>query len=156
MAQSYSRLYVHLVWGTKYRRPLIDEEIESELYAYIGGICRSKRAIPLRINGMPDHIHILCTLPRDLTVAALVRFIKANSSKWIKEKWPNRNHFKWQGGYGVFSVDHHNVAKIVRYIENQKNHHRQKDSLRSYADEFTQLLEEHDIEYDPTYLFVEY
>ena len=149
MSQSLSCIYLHTVFSTKYRENLIKPQIENELYAYIGSIIKSNDSIPININGMPDHIHILSTLPRTITVSKYVENIKRISSKWIKTKGYEYRNFRWQGGYATFSVSPSVKNTVYRYISNQKPHHLRKD----FKKELLKLLDDHKVEYDLRYLW---
>ncbi|MDZ4684062.1 MAG: IS200/IS605 family transposase [Planctomycetaceae bacterium] len=145
---TYSRLLVHVVFSTKERHPWITDDLRSELHAYLGGIARNIDATPIVIGGVADHVHALIALPTKLSVADLVRTLKSNSSGWVHEKWPERL-FQWQNGYGAFSVSESSKDTVVRYIENQAEHHR----VRSFQEEFLELLNRHCIEFDPRYVW---
>ena len=121
----------------------------ADLHSYLGGILRELHATPIAIGGTTDHVHLLTRLPADLAVADCLRVIKTNSSRWVKEKWPERQSFGWQGGYGAFSVSESNRANLIRYIEGQARHH-----LRiSFQDEFLGLLRKHGVEFDEQYIW---
>ena len=149
MGQSLVKNYIHLVFSTKYREPLIDEAIESELYAYLGGICNQLECQPIKIGGFTDHIHILCMLSKKTALMKLVEELKSHSSKWIKTKGENYRNFYWQGGYGAFSVNPAEMDVIVRYIENQKEHHRKK----IFQEEYRGFLKKYKVEYDERYVW---
>jgi REP element-mobilizing transposase RayT len=148
MSQSFSKFYSHIVFHTKNNVKFIREEIEDELYSYMGGILRNIKSIPFQIGGTYDHIHILCTLPRIMTLADLAEEVKKSSSKWIKTKGAQYRNFYWQEGYGGFSVGWSQVEIVKRYIRNQKQHH----AKVSFIDEYKRLLDENGIEYDERYL----
>jgi len=149
MAQSLSKVIIHLVFSTKNRTGSIPETIRTDLHAYMAGICKKNESHPLRIGGTVDHVHIACQLPRTVTIADLAQSIKKSSSKWIKGKDPACRSFEWQSGYGVFSVGQSQLPGLIRYIENQEHHHRS----RSYQDELRALLEKHGVEYDERYVW---
>ena len=149
MGQSLVKNYIHLVFSTKYREPLIDEAIESELYAYLGGICNQLECQPIKIGGFTDHIHILCMLSKKTALMKLVEELKSHSSKWIKTKGENYRNFYWQGGYGAFSVNPAEMDVVVRYIENQKQHHRKK----IFQEEYRGFLKKYKVEYDERYVW---
>ncbi|MEA1896232.1 MAG: IS200/IS605 family transposase [Bacteroidota bacterium] len=149
MAQSLSQLYTHVVFSTKKHFPFIKSEIEAELYAYIGGTIKKIGGIPFMINGMDDHIHIFSTLPRTVALSKLVEDIKRNSSRWIKTKGGAYRNFAWQNGYAGFSVSSSKKDTIVRYIANQKEHHK----VVSYKEEVLKFLQENNINYDERYLW---
>lgn len=149
MSQSLSKLYVHIVFHTKYNQPLIQSAVETELYAYIGGIIKENQSVPIKINGTEDHIHILATLSKNISLAKFVEEIKRNSSRWIKTKGPMYENFAWQGGYGGFSVSPSVLERVKRYIENQKEHHKKV----TFKKEYLQFLTEHGIAYDEDHLW---
>lgn len=88
-----------MIFSTQDRAPLIADPIRADLHAYVGGILRELRASPIVVGGTADHLHLLTRLPADLAVADCLRVVKANSSRWVKEKWPERRCFGWQNGY---------------------------------------------------------
>ena len=150
MSQSLSKLYVHLTFGTKKRRPLIMSEWESDLHAYIAGILQQYESPALIINSVPDHIHIFFRLSKNYALAKVVEEVKKGSSKWVKGIENGNKKFYWQGGYGAFSVSGYAVDIVKAYIENQKEHHRK----RSYFEEVEEFIKDYDIiEYDPEYFW---
>lgn len=148
MAQSLSKIYVHIVFHTKYSQPLIRPEIEPELFAYMGRVIKTNDSIPIKINGVENHVHILAILSKNVALSKFLKEIKRNSSRWIKTKGEEYKDFKWQGGYGAFSVSERRVEHVKRYIENQKEHHKRV----SFKEEYIKLLDEHGVEYDERYL----
>ena len=148
MSQSYVQFYTHIVFHTKNNKKFIREEIEDELYSYMGGILRNYKSIPIQIGGTSDHVHMLCTLPKTMTPADLVEEVKKSSSKWIKTKGPRYSNFYWQDGYGGFSVGWSQVDTVKNYIRNQKQHHRKVQ----FIDEYKSLLDEYGISYEERYL----
>jgi putative transposase len=149
MPQSFASLHVHVVFSTKHREPLIAGDLAPRLYDYIGGIVRAHGSVLIAAGGMPDHVHLLASLGREISVAEALRTIKANSSKWIHETFPNQRGFAWQAGYGAFAVSYSNIPSVKRYIANQAEHHR----VRTYQEEFLALLRRHDIEFDESHLW---
>ena len=148
MGQSLSQLYVHLVFGTKGRRPLLSEHLEARLHAYMAGILRKMESPALQINSVPDHIHILFRLSKNYALAKVVEEVKKESSKWRKVH--GVEEFTWQIGYGAFSVSSSAIKTVERYIERQKEHHR----LASYKEEVDDLMRKFDvIEYDDKYFW---
>jgi hypothetical protein len=115
----------------------------------MGGIIKGLGGIPIQINGMTDHVHVLSTLPRTISIADYLEAIKASSSKWIKTQDSRLSKFSWQRGYGTFSVSKSVVPVVNNYILNQKEHHRKK----SFQEEVIELLKEYDVEYDERYLW---
>lgn len=149
MGQSLVRNYVHIVFSTKHRQPLIHPPFEQELHAYIGGICRELESPVLIVGGYTDHVHILCMLSKKVALMAFVQKIKASSSKWYKTKHPELQNFYWQDGYGAFSVSSGNIDSIINYIKNQHEHH----SKKSFQEEYRMLLKEYNVEYDERYVW---
>ena len=149
MSRTYSQLLYHLVFSTKQRARLIVPDLKPELHAYLGGLIGELKGKALAINGMEDHVHLLASLPPTASVAEALRFIKANSSKWVHEKWRRRFAFAWQLGYGAFSVSKSNLGEVMDYIHHQEEHHRKI----SYKEEFLGLLRKHGIEYDERYIW---
>ena len=149
MAQSLAQVYIHLVFHTKYSSVTIREEDLPKLFAYIDGIVVNQNAMVIQIGGVPNHIHILCTLPRIVSMANFVEEIKKCSSRWIKTLDSYYSKFTWQGGYGIFSVSASQVQKVKDYVTNQKEHHRKK----TFQEEYEAFLKAYNIEYDPEYVF---
>ena len=147
MPQSLAMVNVHVVFTTKYGIELITEEIRPELHKYIVGVLSALHSYTYELYANPDHIHILCTLPRTITMADLVSKIKTSSSKWIKTL--GIDNFYWQDGYGIFSVSTSKITAVRKYILNQQEHHKQVD----YKDEFRLFLKENGIEYDERYVW---
>ncbi|MEX0702198.1 MAG: IS200/IS605 family transposase [Planctomycetales bacterium] len=146
---SYVSMLVHCVWSTKERKPLIAEEWSDDLYGYLGGILRNNRATLLAAGGMPDHVHLLMSLPSTLPVAKTVNLLKSNSTTWVKEQIASARQFRWQERYGAFSVSKSHEERIRTYIANQKRHH----ARRPFQAEFLALLEKHGVEYDERYIW---
>ena len=149
MAQSLSKVYVHIIFSTKHRAPLIDDQVEEKLFAYLGGICKGLECNPVQVGGYKNHVHILCLLSKKVAQMKLLEEIKKQSSKWIKTIGEKYSGFYWQDGYGIFSVNPAEVDKVKAYIKNQKTHHEKK----TFKDEFRVLLNEHNIEYDERYVW---
>ncbi len=148
MGQSLSQLYVHLTTGTKFRHPYITEEIEPELHSYIGGILKNKESPAIKINSVPDHIHILFRLSKNYALAKVVEDVKKSSSRWMKRQ--GVEGFTWQIGYGAFSVSSSQLEVVKRYIVNQKEHHK----VKTYEEEVEKFIKEYDIiEYDKKYFW---
>jgi putative transposase len=149
MPQSLVSNYIHLVFSTKHRQPLIDTDIEDELHRYIGGICEGMDCQPIQTGGAYDHIHSLFLLNKNLTLVKAVEQIKSHSSGWIKTKGEAYKNFYWQSGYGAFSVNPYEVNKVVEYILNQREHHRRI----SFQDELRAFLKKYSVEFDERYLW---
>jgi len=149
MAQSLTHIVLHLVFSTKDRRDIIPPEIEPDLRAYIAGICHQMGSHAYRVGGTANHLHIACTLPRTVTVAALLEEIKKSSSLWIKKRDERCRDFAWQAGYGAFSVAKSQLAALMRYIERQHEHH----ARQSFEEELKEILEKYVVEYDERYMW---
>jgi len=144
MSHSYSQNHLHVVFSTKERRKLIDQQMQPKLWSYLGGIGRNHGFLVLANGGIEDHVHLLIQLPPALAKAILL--LKSNSSKWMNE---HAIKFAWQEGYGAFAVSASNLAAVERYIQNQPIHHRKI----TFEQEFLALLRKHRIEFDPKYVF---
>jgi REP element-mobilizing transposase RayT len=151
MSQSLSKLYTHIVFHIKTTSVKIRANEKSELYTYIGSIIKDRQSIPIIINGVEDHIHILCVLSKNVALADFLEDIKKYSSRWIKTKDDYYKGFAWQGGYGAFSVSPSLHDKTKKYIENQEEHHKK----RTFKDEYLLFLKEYGIEYDEKYLWTD-
>ena len=148
MANTYTKLNLHIVFHVKKTRIRIRIEDLPTVFKYIGGIISNVGGIPLAVGGISNHIHILAIMPKTMNVTEFVRAIKANSSKWIKTLDDYYETFAWQEGYGAFSVSRSVTKTIIHYIENQAKHHNEESAI----DEYKRLLEENGIEYDERYL----
>ncbi len=151
MPQSYTNLIYHIVFSTKNRQPLITDDVKSRLYDYIGGTIRKLGGIALAINGMDDHVHVLAKLRPDKSVSDVLRDLKANSSGWMHEVFPELKYLSWQNGYGAFTVSASQIENVKEYITNQEKHHRK---IGSFRDEFIKLLRANEIEFDEKYLLI--
>jgi putative transposase len=149
MAQTLVKLYVHIIFSTKNRADLIQTEIEEELFAYIGGITNQNKSKLLAANGTADHIHLLVSMSKNIELSELVGDIKRDSSKWIKTKGAAYRRFRWQDGYGAFSVGYTQIEDVKKYIANQKTHHADV----SFEDEFRYFLNKYEMEYDERYVW---
>jgi len=149
MPQSLAAIYVHLIYSTKNREPLIRPEIGEDLRKYHAGILRNLDSPMIASDGTADHLHILFRLGRRISIADVVEELKKSSSKWIKDSGPEYADFYWQAGYGAFSVSQSGIEEVKRYIANQKKHH-----LRiTFQDEFRAFLTKYELEYDERYLW---
>lgn len=151
MPQSLARVYLHVVFSTKGRRPwLKDAGLRSELYPYMATVLRDVVESPaVLINGVEDHVHSLITLSRNFAIKDVLQQMKTETSKWIKKHSTNLRNFAWQSGYGVFSVSESVVPKVKAYIANQEAHH----AKMSYQDEFRQICKRHGVEIDERYVW---
>src|SRR3712207_4325028 len=114
MPHTYTNLLVHAVFSTKERQPTLDHEVRPRLFRYMGGVVREAGGAATTIDGVADHAHMLLSLPATVSVADVMRIVKANSSKWVHDTWPHRRAFAWQAGYGAFSVSQSNAGAVKR------------------------------------------
>src|SRR5262249_5413743 len=142
-------LHYHVVFSTKNREPAIHRKIEDRIWPYIGGIARSHKMIALQVGGVEDHVHALVTAPSTLAPSQIAQFLKAESSKWIHTEFRALAGFNWQDGYGAFTVSRSNIPNVIRYIQNQREHH----NTQTFQEEYIELLKRHGIEYDERYLW---
>lgn len=149
MAGTFSQIYIQIVFAVEHRDSLISSEWEDELYKYITGIVQNKGQKMLAINGMPDHIHIFIGMKPSCCLSDLVREIKKSSNEFIKEKKFSKFKFNWQEGYGAFSYSHSAIDNVVKYVMNQKEHHKKQ----SFKEEYLDFLNKFQIEYKDEYLF---
>lgn len=148
MGQSLSQMYIHLVFGTKFRYPYINENVSDSLHAYIAGILKNLESPALKINSVPDHIHILFRLSKNYSLAKVVEEVKKQSSKWMKEQ--GVTGFTWQGGYGAFSISSYKVEIVKNYIIRQQEHHK----IVSYKDEVEKFIKDYKLSnYDAKYFW---
>ncbi len=149
MPNTFSQIYIQIVFAVKGRNNLINPEWEERLYKYITGIVQNKEQKMLAINGMPDHIHFLIGMKPTCCLSDLVREIKKSSNEFINGNKLSKFKFYWQEGFGAFSYSHSQLDDVIRYIMNQKEHHRQK----SFKEEYIELLNKFKIKFDEKYLF---
>ena len=149
MAHTYTNILIHALFSTKDRQCWLTSEIREEVFRYLGGTLNELRGQSILVNGPRDHVHILFVQPRTLSIASVMEKLKANSSGWVKERWPDRRYFGWQTGYAAFSVSKSHVDQVKRYIGNQERHHRKV----TFQEELLAFLKKHEIEYDPRYVF---
>ena len=128
---------------------MIRSEDEKELYAYIGGIIKANEAFPIQINGTENHLHILTTMSKNLSLAKFVEEIKRNSSRWIKNKGSYYQFFTWHSGYAGYSVSQSKVPVVEKYIDKQKEYHK----TTTFQDEYVKFLREHHIDFDEKHLW---
>ena len=149
MGQSLVKNYMHIVWSTKYRQPLILPPVEKELHAYLGGTCNALGCQVIAVGGYTDHVHVLCMLSKTLPLMDLLEKVKAKSSKWIKSKGEGYENFYWQDGYGAFSVNPTQVDIVTHYINTQHEHH----DKQTFQDEYRAFLKKYKVEYDERYVW---
>jgi len=144
MAHTATNVLIHFIFSTRQRAPMITSEIEADLHSYLGGIVREIGGVALCINGIADHVHLLVRMPSTHSSADVIRLVKANSSRWVHERWPQFKNFAWQAGYGAFSVSESAAEPVRQYILQQRQHH----SKRSFQEEFVVLLKRNHITVD--------
>lgn len=149
MARSYRVHYFHLIWSTKGRKNFITDEIKEKLYPYINGIIKNTGGCILEIGGIENHVHLLVEISNLDNFTNLIKNTKSYSSSWVKKQFPIANNFAWQDGYGSFSVSYSQIDKVKTYIQNQKEHH--KD--RSFEDELLLLFKLNNVPYELKYVF---
>lgn len=149
MANTFSQIYVHIVFAVKGRDNVINSKFKTELYKYICGIVNNNQQKVYAINGMSNHIHILLSIKPNCLLSDLMRDIKASSSKWINTNKYVMGKFQWQEGFGSFSVSQSQLDKVISYIDNQETHHQKL----SFKQEYIGLLKSYKIEFDEKYVF---
>jgi REP element-mobilizing transposase RayT len=149
MANTYLQIYIHIVFAVRWRKNLVPEKHREEIQQYITGIVQKRKNKLIAIYCMPDHTHLLIGLHPETSLFALMRDVKACSSKFINEKKWLPQKFNWQNGYGAFSYSHSQLGRVANYIHNQKEHHKKK----SFQKEYIQILEKFEAKYDKRYLF---
>ena len=149
MPHTYTNILVHALFSTKHRQPWLKADIREEMFCYLGGAVNALGGQSLLVNGPGDHVHMLFVQPPVLSISTLMEKVKANSSGWVKERWPDHGYFGWQTGYAAFSVSRSHVEQVKRYIRNQEEHHRKV----SFQEELLAFLNKQGIEYDPRYVF---
>ena len=149
MANTYSQLYIQLIFSVRGKKNLISDSFREELQKYMTGIIESKNTELLSIYCMPDHAHIFIGMRPVVTISELVKQVKVDSTRFINEKGWLDEKFQWQEGYGVFSYSHAHIYNIIKYIDNQPAHHKEK----KFKEEYTEFLQKFDINYEERYLF---
>jgi putative transposase len=149
MANTYTQLYVHVVFAIKGRANIISQGWKDSLNKYITGIITNKNQKLMIINGMPDHLHLLIGLKPDCNLSDLMRDIKANSSRWINEGHFVAGRFEWQTGFGAFTIGQSQIDKVVKYILSQQEHHKRK----TFREEYIKFLEAYNVDFNPEYIF---
>lgn len=149
MANTYTQIYIQVVFAVSGRQNLISKDRKEEIHKYITGIVRNNSQKLIAINSMPDHIHMLIGLQPDMALSDLVRDVKANASNFINERRWARGKFSWQEGFGAFSYSHSQLDAVIRYIQNQEQHHRK----RSFKDEYLEMLKKFNVVFDSKYIF---
>jgi putative transposase len=149
MANTYTQLYVQVIFSPKGRQNLIRNSIKNQVYKYIAGIIKNKDQKLMVINGMPDHIHLFLGFSPDIAISDLVGVIKSSTSGFINDQKLVYGKFSWQRGFGAFTYSKSQVMRVISYIQNQEQHHRRK----SFREEYLELLRKFNVEYRNEYLF---
>jgi len=149
MANTFSQIYIQIIHSTKARQPLIIPEFKEELFKYITGIIKNRKQKLISINGTSNHIHYLVGLKPDIAISDLVRDVKHFSTDFVNEKKFIRYKFAWQVGFGAFSYSHSQLDKVIKYIQNQEEHHRKI----TFQEEYLKFLDSFGIKYDLKYVF---
>jgi REP element-mobilizing transposase RayT len=149
MANTYTQIYIHIVFAVEGRQNLIAPAHNDELQKFITGIVSGQKQKLIAINNIPDHLHLLVGLRPDSSLSDLVRDVKAGSSKFINERRWVMGRFSWQEGFGAFSYSRSQLGAVIRYIENQQKHHAKK----SFREEYVELLKKFNVDYDKKYIF---
>jgi len=149
MANTYTQIYIHIVFAVQGRQNLIPKEHKEELHKYMTGIIQNKGQKLIAINSMPDHAHIFIGMKPTMVLSDLVRDVKNNSSNFINDKKWIRGRFNWQKGFGAFSYGHSQIDVVAKYVLNQEKHHEKK----TFKEEYLEMLKNFNVEYDEKYLF---
>ncbi len=142
-------MYAQIVFATKGREISIPQKHKEELHKYITGIVSNRKQKLLAINAMPEHIHIFIGFKPNICISDLVQDIKTASSLFIKEKQWIKGRFYWQEGFGSFTYSHSQLTNVINYINNQEQHHKRK----TFKEEYLEILQKYDIEFNDAYLF---
>jgi putative transposase len=149
MANSYTSLFVHIIFSTNSRERVLTSAVRNRLWAYMGGIARENRMKALSIGGTSDHAHLLVLVPPVMPAAKAVQLIKGGSSKWLHENFVPLRKFAWQEGYGAFSIGASQIDAVSEYIARQEEHHR----IRTFQEEYLAFLKEYNVDYDERYVW---
>ena len=149
MAGSFSSVYLHIVFSTHRRQPYLVPEQREAIFAYMAGLLRNIGCQFALVNGVADHVHVVCTLPVSVAQAELVAKLKGNSSHWIRDSLKDMQDFRWQTGYAAFSFSRRQLPAVCRYVDRQEAHHR----TRTFEDEYREFLKMAAIEFEERYVF---
>ena len=149
MAQSLSKVLLHIIFSTKNREPWLDSNVRPRMHAYLATICRDAGADFVLVGGVSDHVHIVTTLTRTLSQAQLIEEIKKASSKWVKALDARYRGFFWQRGYAAFSVSPSQLDSVLEYVNKQQEHHR----TRTFQEEYRELLRKHGVDFDERFVW---
>jgi REP element-mobilizing transposase RayT len=149
MPQSLARIYIHLIFSTKYRTRWIPDDVRPALHAYMAAILKDQSCLPVCINTEPDHAHLLFELGRMVRLGTAVGQVKKGSTIWLRSNIQTMEPFRWQSGYGAFSVGRHELPGVMRYIRNQREHHKGS----GYEAEFRSICRKYGIQWDERYVW---
>jgi putative transposase len=149
MPQSLAKIYIHLIFSTKNREPILADDVRAELHAYMGGTLKGLDCVPLEINSEPDHAHLLFLLSRKFALSDVIGGLKKSATDWLRTKGERYRQFFWQAGYGAFSVSQSGLDDVRTYIQTQRQHH----TTKTFQDEFRAFLKKYEIEYDERYVW---
>jgi REP element-mobilizing transposase RayT len=149
MPQSLAKVYIHTIFSTRHREALLADAWREELFTVIGGAANNLDCQSIIVGGVADHVHLLFTLGRRISLADAISKIKSTSSLWVRQTQPRLAEFHWQAGYAAFSVSQSNIEAVRGYIRNQAEHHRN----RSFQDELRDWLRKYEIEWDELYVW---
>lgn len=149
MANTYTQIHIQVIFAVKNRVSLVLPDWKEQLHKYITGIVSNHGHKMLAINGMPDHLHLLLGMRPTQSLSDLMRMVKGDSSEWINNQGYVKGKFGWQEGYGAFSYSRSHVQKVIRYIQQQEEHHRKT----RFLDEYRQLLDAFEVPYEERYIF---
>ena len=149
MPNTYTQIYIQIVFAVKGRQNLIAKQNREELHKYITGIVQNREQKMLSIFSMPDHTHLLISLKPSISISDVVRDIKAGSSKFINDSNWIKGKFNWQEGFGAFSYSKSQIDNVIKYILNQEEHHKKQ----TFKEEYLDFLHKFEIEFDEKYLF---
>jgi REP element-mobilizing transposase RayT len=149
MGHTYANVLLHVVFGTKERRPSIGESFRPRLYEYMCGVARSEFGRALTVGGTDNHIRGLLSIGTDLSIGEILAKWKSLSSGWVHKTFPDAADFAWQTGYGAFSVSQSNAEKVIQYIAGQAEHHKRL----TFEEEFLALLKRHGVQFDPQHVW---
>jgi len=146
---SHHGILLHVVFSTKFRKSYLADEWRDDLFGYIGGIVKDHKASLLKAGGIEDHVHLFLRIHPEFAISKTIQLLKANSSKWINDQRKLPGRFEWQRGYGAFSVSQSMSDAVTKYISKQREHH----SKQNFVDEYLSMLANHQVEFDPKYVF---
>lgn len=149
MPQSLAKIYLHLIFSTKNRERVIQDDVRADPHSYMGGILHQLGCVPIEINSEPEHVHLLFLQSRTETISNIVGQVKKGSNDWLRTRGPGCAEFYWQAGYGAFSVSQSGVEEVREYIRRQREHHRRL----TFQEEYRAFLQRHQVEYDERYVW---